>query len=145
MKVNVNCDGIGCRSKVSIEWETPGWICRLDELEVGGDGGYVFCPDCAQQAEWFGSQCPGCVQAPQDCALFEQVLGYRGRSLSAAETASICAGRCPFRTNGTSEYTAASGFRSIDLYEPAPEGTGQFIVSAISSYRASDPGYFGTK
>lgn len=123
-KITVHCGGIMCES--TYDMVIPGWTGEYDTE------GWIYCPECKLQEQWFGAVCPGCVGSYPDCELSKSFV-YKRRTITQDQLDTIKSGVCPFRTNGTSMITK-SGIQSFDLSEKAPEGSGDAIANGIMRY-----------
>jgi hypothetical protein len=134
--VNVCCDGIGCREYLTIEFpDSSGWTGSVD---TDSDLHYVYCPNCMLEGEFFGEQCPGCVETFKDCALARAFMFSNKRTITELDLQQIADGVCPFRTNGTFGFSSA-GFEALDISSKAGHEAGQAVVKAIKDYMEKYP------
>lgn len=131
--VTISCDGILCDSQCEVE--IPDWLGFTD---AGGDGSYLFCPNCEAQSRWFGAVCPGCVEGFHDCK-FGRAFEYddHRRIITENDLKVIEAGVCPFRTNGMFMVNRTSNdvsMETLDLSERADSDSGKAVVDAVRSY-----------
>lgn len=84
----------------------------------GGDVENAACPDHAAAMEFLDDQCPGCVGGWGDCAMYTAIGNH---AVTEGQIATIRAGRCPFRVNGTFSF-GPGGFEKIDLSEKSAAG-----------------------
>lgn len=137
--VKIQCDGILCDNEFEIN--LPGWLCRNDDIELGGDSSYLFCQrnECQEQAKWFDAQCPGCVTGFPECGLGRSFGHSDSKGLTAEQEKQIRAGTCPFRINGSFGFSRETGFQELHLDEPAVAGPGDAVVDAIHAYLEKYP------
>ncbi len=141
MKVSIHCDGICCENTLDVEVPAPGWVNRLDEVETGGDGSYLFCPACAPQEPWFDAVCPGCASGFRECGLSKATMYTESPGLTDAQRRSIGSGRCPFRVNGTFFIGGGGPFHEADISEQAPTESGAAVLAGFKAYSER----YGTK
>lgn len=128
-KITVACDGIVCDNKV--EFDAPDWF---GEFESEGGKRWFYCPDCKLQLDFFGAQCPGCVEGFSDCSLGKAFLYSYWRTITPDKLEAIEKGICPYRTNGTFSFSPKTGMERIDLSEIAPSPAGKAVAEAIREY-----------
>ena len=121
-----------CNEEITIEVEMPaGW--RTQYGIISPPDSDVFCPKHAVLKSFLSNQCPGCVSGWGECGLWDGITHHKG--LSELELCAIKHGRCPKRTNGTSEYDARTGvFDQIDFSKPSE--VGPVVETMIREYRA---------
>ena len=135
LTVSVSC-GL-CSEKHEVKIAMPeGWAHRYGGVDDERDG---FCPRHAKVAEFAESQCPGCVSGWGDCPLWS-AFAYEGRrSLTEADFATIRAGHCPKRINGTVTFSPAVGMSTLDLSKRAPPEAGAALEQAVRDYWIAYP------
>jgi hypothetical protein len=132
LTINITC--CLCSAKHKAKAQIPDAWCIDSEIDVENG----FCPDHAPIDEWRASQCPGCVGGWMDCGLWKGFAYRRYRhnmneTLNEIELATVKAGTCPRRVNGT--FGVSGGLvHAIDLSERAETNAGKALVDAIKSY-----------
>lgn len=102
-----------CDEKFEATVTVPeGW--GVDEVAYLGNNDY-FCPTHAAAKAFEKAQCVGCVEGWGDCTFWETFAYDRPMGLNANDFATLRAGRCPRRTNGTSGFAPGRGFISEDI------------------------------
>ena len=84
----------------------------------GGDIEDAACPDHASAMDFLNDQCPGCVSGWGECEMF---MAIGNRTVSDENIASIQAGKCPYRTNGTLMFSSGKMER-LDLSTKSESG-----------------------
>lgn len=114
----------------------PGWEHRYFAVddEVG------FCPDHAKVAAFAEEQCPGCVGGWGSCSMWQAFAYSTNRSMTERDYAALESGRCPRRTNGTTQIDRDRGtMTELDLSNLATIESGKAFAQAIRDYIAAYP------